>query len=120
MARLPGRRWAIASAVVLLAVAAVLLYARADRTACFSYTDYQRIQNGMSREPVAELLGSPGEETKSIPGFPAYVHLPGAPPGWTGVVWGDTFVHWQDGDRDIYVGFAEGRVTSKHYWEPSL
>jgi hypothetical protein len=35
-------------------------------------------------------------------------------------VWGDTFVRWQDGDRDIYVGFAEGLVTSKFFWEPSL
>jgi hypothetical protein len=33
---------------------------------------------------------------------------------------GDTFVHWQDGYRDIYVGFVEGRVTSKHFWKPSL
>jgi hypothetical protein len=105
----------------LLVLAAVgLLYAWVNRQGCFSYSNYQRIQNGMNREQVAALLGSPGEETKSIPEFPAYVQLPGAPPGWTGVVWGDKFVHWQSGNREIYVGFAEGRVTSKHYWEPSL
>ena len=120
MAKLPRRRWVIASAVALLAVAAGLLYAWTERTGCFSYSNYQRIQAGMSREQVAELLGSPGEETKNIPGVPPYVRLPGAPPGWRGAVWGDTFVHWQDGSRDIYVGFSEGRVTSKDYWEPSL
>jgi hypothetical protein len=114
------RSWLIASAAAWLTVAAGLLYSWADRPGSFSHSNYQRIENGMSREQVAELLGSPGEETKTIPGFPAYVHLPGAPPGWTGVVWGDTFVHWQSGSRDIYVGFFEGRVSSKHYWEPSL
>lgn len=114
------RTWAIASALAMLVTTAGLLFAWSERTGCFSYSNYQRIQVGMSRQQVADQLGSPGDETKNIPGFPAYVHLPGAPPGWTGVVWGDTFVHWHDGVRDIYVGFSEGRVTSKHYWEPSL
>jgi hypothetical protein len=113
-------RWGCVSSVALLLIAAGALTAWIYWPGCFSYANYQRIQVGMSREQVAELLGSPGEETESIPGHPPYVHLPGAPPGWTGVVWGDTFVHWEDGGRDIYVGFAEGRVTSKFYWEPSL
>jgi hypothetical protein len=103
-----------------LLIAAATLVAWVYRPGCFSQANYERIQVGMSREQVAELLGSLGEETKNIPGYPSYVRLPGAPPGWTGVVWGDTFVHWRDGHCDIYVGFAEGRVTSKHYWEPSL
>jgi hypothetical protein len=85
---------------------------------CVSHANYERIQVGMSRELVAKLLGSPGEETECIPGYPPYVHLPGAPPGWTGIVWGDTFVHWQDGSQEIYVGFIQGRVASKDYsWE---
>jgi len=114
------RAWMIASVLAVLAIAIGLPYAWTQRTGCFSYSNYQRIQNRMSREQVIELLGSSGEVTQNIPEFPPYVHLPGAPPGWTGVVWGDTFVHWRDGNRDIYVGFSEGRVTSKDYWEPSL
>jgi hypothetical protein len=108
----------VIASVALLAV--VGLYAWVNWPGRFSYSNYERIEVGMSRERVAELLGSPGEETKTIPGFPRYVFRPGAPPGWTGVVWGDTFVHWQDGNRDIYVGLSEGRVASKYYWEPSL
>jgi SmpA / OmlA family len=87
---------------------------------CFSKANYDRIQPGMSRDQVAALLGSPGRETKSIPHHPPYHQKPGYPPGWTGAVWGDTFIHWQDGYKDIYVGFADGQVTSKFYWEPSL
>jgi hypothetical protein len=119
VAEVRWRKWALPSAFALFVVAGVgLLYVWQNRPGRFSYSNFQRIQNGMTREQVTELLGSPGEETESIPGFPPYV--PGAPPGWTGVVWGDTFVHWQSGDREIYVGFLKGRVTSKHYWEPSL
>lgn len=91
-----------------------------DRPGCFSHSNFLHIQTGMSREQVAGLLRSSGDEVKSIPEFPPYVRLDGAPPGWTGVVWGDTFVRWKSGDRDIHVGFTEGRVTSKCYWEPSL
>lgn len=87
---------------------------------CFSRFNYGRIDVGMSRDRVTELLGSPGEETTLIPGHPPYVEKPGAPPGWLGVVWGDTFVHWRDGDRDIYVGFTAGLVTSKFFYEVSL
>src|SRR5437667_9171789 len=66
------RRWVIAAAVALVVIAAGMLYARTNRTGRFSHSNYQRIQNGMSREQVAELLGSFGEETKSIPNFPLY------------------------------------------------
>jgi len=120
VAKASRRRWGCLTAVALLLIAAGALTALVYWPGCFSHTNYERVQVGMSREQVAELLGSPGEETTNIPGYPAYVHLPGAPPGWTGVVWGDMFVHWQDGSQDIYVGFAGGRVTSKHYWELSL
>jgi outer membrane protein assembly factor BamE (lipoprotein component of BamABCDE complex) len=65
----------------VLTVVAGILLAWVYGAGCFSHTNFQRIQSGMSREQVTALLGSPGEETKSIPGFPEYVHLPGAPPG---------------------------------------
>lgn len=120
MTKAQGRRWSGLTAVILLLVAAGALTAWWYWPGCFSHANYDRIQSGMSREQVAKLLGSPGEETKSIPGHPPYVQKPGYPPGWTGVVWGDTFIHWQDGYRDIYVGFVEGRVASKWYYEPSL
>jgi hypothetical protein len=112
--------WGWLAAVVLLYVAVGVLFLWWYQPGCFSEVNYDRIQPGMSREQVAELLGSPGKETESIPGHPPYYHQPGYPPGWTGVIWGDTFIRWQDGHRDIYVGFAEGRVTSKHFWEPCL
>ena len=102
------RTWVIVLSVATLSVVGGFLYG--DREGSFSYANYERIQTGMSHERVAELLGSSGEQTKNIRGFNT-----GA-----GVVWGDTFVHWRAGDDDIYVGFAEGRVTSKYYWEPSL
>src|ERR1700728_3526644 len=79
MTNLRRRTWVMTSAVATLMVLTGLLYAWNERKGCFSYSNYQRIQNGVSREQVAELLGSPGEETKSIPGFPPYVRLPGAP-----------------------------------------
>jgi hypothetical protein len=114
------RKWGWILAITLLTIAVSSIYAWVNQTGCFSYANFERIQVGMSREEVADLLGSFGQETTSIPGYPPYVHLPGAPPGWTGVVWGDTFVHWEDDGREIYVGFSNGRVTSTHYWEPSL
>ena len=120
MAKFQWQRWACLNAVVLLLVTAAGVTAWVYWPGCFSHANYERIQAGMSREQVAELLGSPGEETKSIPGHPPYVQKSGYPQGWTGVVWGDTFVHWQDGHRDIYAGFAEGRITSKWYYEPSF
>jgi hypothetical protein len=107
-------RWAVVLSVV--AAAAVSLCAWACWPGRVSFANYLRVRGGMSRERVANLLGSPGEETAYIPGFPPYVHLPGAPPGWTGVVWGDTFVRWQSGDLEVYVGFSEGRVVSKNYF----
>ena len=47
-------------------------------------------------------------------------HLPGAPPGWHGVVWGDTVVEWRFGQAEIWVAFVDGRVNTKHYWMPSF
>lgn len=118
MANAPWWRRGYLSAAAGLLIALGALAAWVYWPGCFSNANYERIQVGMSREQVAKLLGSPGEETKSIRGYPSYVHLPGAPPGWRGVVWGDTFLRWQDGDREIYVGFSEAQVTNKHYWEP--
>lgn len=114
--------WFVLLSAGLAAVAALTLVVWRDREQAgeVSYRNYERISVGMTREQVEALLGSAGEEVKTIPQFPAYIHPPDVPPGWTGVVWGDTFVRWQSGDRDIHIGFSEGRVTSKHYWEPSL
>jgi len=120
MPKLQRRSGCLTAITPLLLVAAGALTAWMYWPGCFSDANYERIEVGMSREQVAEWVGSPGEETKSIPGHPAYVQKPGYPPGWTGVVWGDTFVHWQNGYRSIYVGFVEGRVTSKWFYEPSL
>lgn len=114
------RIWACLVVVALLLAAGGALTAWVYPPGCISHANYERIRAGMSREQVVELLGSPGEVSKSIPHWPPYIHEPGYPPGWTGVVWGDTFVHWQEGHRDIYVGFAGGRVTSEWYKEPSL
>lgn len=118
MAKAVRWRWGCVSAVALLLIAGGALTAWIYWPGRISHANFQRIQVGMSREQVADLLGSLGEETKSIPSHD--VHLPGSPPGWTGVVWGDTFVHWKDGNRLIYIGLAEGRVTSKFYWKYSL
>lgn len=120
MAKLQRRVRGCFAAIALLLAAVGVVTAWWYWPGCFSYANYGRIQPNMSREQVAELLGSPGEVVESIPHHPPYVQKPGYPPGWTGAVWGDTFVHWQDGNRDIYVGFVEGRATSKHFWEPSL
>jgi len=110
----------VTAGAILLAAAGAQIRWR-NRSGCISYVNHERIQVGMKREQVAELLGSPGEEPKyNIPHYPPYVRKPGAPPGWSGVIWGDTYAVWQDGYREIQVGFASGRVTSKHYWEPSL
>ncbi|MCE9562739.1 MAG: hypothetical protein K8U57_11895 [Planctomycetes bacterium] len=120
MAEVQLRRWGCLTAIALLLIATGALTAWVYWQGCFSHANYTRIRDSMSREQVAELLGSSGEETKSIPCHPSYVQKPGYPPGWTGVVWGDTFIHWQDGSRGVYVGFVEGRVVSKCYLEPSL
>jgi hypothetical protein len=114
------RKWTLLSVAVMVAATVSLPLAWVTWPGCFSYCNYQRIQNGMNRQQVTELLGSAGEETTSIPGYPPYVHLPGAPPGWTGVVWGDTFVRWYSDGVEIYVGFSEGCVTSKCYLATSL
>jgi len=76
----------------------------------FSHVNFERIQIGMSREKVVELLGSPGEETTSIPSRPASFQESGA----TGK--GDSFLRWNDVSRDIYVGFIDGSVSSKFYY----
>jgi hypothetical protein len=116
MEKVRQRRAVVLSVVV---AASVCLSAWVCWPGRMSYVNYYRVQVGMSRERVAELLGSRGEESADIPGFPPYVHLPGAPPGWTGVVWGDTFVRWQSGDLEVYVGFSEGQVVSKNLLETS-
>jgi hypothetical protein len=79
--------------VVLMLAAGGMLTVWSRRPGWLSETNYERIRVDMSRQQVAELLGSPGEISKSIPHWPRYVHEPGYPPGWTGVVWGDTFVY---------------------------
>lgn len=112
--------WVHLSAVTLILVVVEVMTVWWYWPGCFSHANFDRIQPGMSREQVAELLGSPGEVTKSIPHHPPFVQNPGYPPGWTGAVWGDTYVHWQDGYRVIYVGFAEEQVASKYFWEPSF
>jgi hypothetical protein len=88
---------------------------------CLSYFNFYRISEGMTREQVQALLGSAGQEVSSdsIPGYAPSVHLPGAPPGWTGVVWGDSFVEWRGEGPTIIIGFEHGKVTSKYYWQPS-
>lgn len=106
--------------VLVLFAAPALIYFWSIWPGCFSYNNYDKIRVGMNRERAVEILGSEGEVTKSIPGFPPYVHLPGAPPQNTGVVWGDVYVQWTDGDRTIYIGFANGVVTSKYFDEYSF
>ena len=128
--KISRRRW-VACAVVaalLLAIPPLLLIAASrqydweHQREYAALRDFQRIQTGMSRDQVAELLGSPGKEVSInfIPGHPEDTHLPGAPPGWTGVVWGDTVVYWCFGQLEIWVAFIDGRVNSKASWMPSF
>lgn len=112
----PGRRGLLAVAVLAAVGAAVWL----TRPGCFSWSNYDRIAAGMSREQVAALLGSPGQVVEHVPGWA--VKRPDAPPGENGFVWGDTYVVWCPGwgCDVIYVGFSGGRVVSKWYWEHPL
>jgi hypothetical protein len=115
------RRWIGACLVVvvivmlLTAAGIVALFFWLARAGVASSFNYDRIQPGMSREQVEALLGSAGTEVKSIPGVQPDMQAPGAPPGWTGVVWGDTYLYWESGPDQIWVGLSEGRVVSKHY-----
>jgi hypothetical protein len=111
---------ASALALPVALIAAGMLYDLEHWREYAAARDCERIRIGMSREQVDELLGSHGEVTKNILGFPPYAHVPGAPPGWNGCVWGDTFVLWEFGSAEIFVGFSEGRVTSKYFNMPSL
>ena len=86
----------------------------------FTRCNYERIQPGMSREQVAALLGSPGEVIQGVPDIYPRRNVPGAPPGWSGVVWGDTYLHWSEGNRDIYVGMVKGVVANKYFFDLSL
>ncbi len=126
-----NRRWwvacAVAVAIVLVAPAVVLVvgslvYIWQTQPERALGQNCERIRVGMSREEVAALFGSPGEEigADQMPGYPPYAHDPAAPPGWNGVVWGDTFVVWHAGQATVFVGFSNGRVTSKCFLMPSL
>ena len=105
----------VAIVMLLTAATAVALSFWLGRTGVVSRFNYDRIQVGMSREQVEALLGSPGTEVKSIPGVQPDMQAPGAPPGWTGVVWGDTYLYWESGPDQIWVGLSQGRVVSRFY-----
>jgi hypothetical protein len=106
----------------VLLIAAIRQYDWEHRREYAALQDFQRIQTGMTRDQVADLLGSPGEEVSIdfIPRHPQDTRLPGAPPGWTGVVWGDTVLYWHFGQLTIWVAFIDGRVNSKADWLPSF
>jgi hypothetical protein len=103
-------------------VAVFTLVAWWNRTGCFSYRNYERIETGMLLEEVDGLLGRPGEEIPPewVSTVPPWAKISGSPAGWLGVVWGDRFFLWKSGHCEVFVGVTDGRVTSKWYWEPSL
>jgi hypothetical protein len=119
---LAGTILALVAVGVAAAVAVLTLAIWWDRTGCFSYRNYERIETGMRLEEVENLLGCHGDEVSStsVTRVPAYAKLPESPTGWYGVVWGDRFFLWKSGHCKVFVGVTDGWVTSKWYWEPSL
>jgi hypothetical protein len=112
---------ALAAPLLVLTISGVL-YAWQTQPERALAEKCQAIRVGMSRDEVVLLFGSPGEEIRGdeMPGYPPYAHDPAAPPGWNGVVWGDKFFIWHAGQAVVYVGFSNGRVTSKCFLMPSL
>ena len=116
-------RWRrISLVIVFVCFVSGVWYRWTIRTGCISYHNYKRIQVGMSRVEVIQLLGLSGEvvEANQIPIVPNYAIPPGSPAGWSGAVWGDSYVRWYDGQQKIYIGLVEGRVVNKWYWQLSL
>ena len=92
-----------------------------DLPRCFSYFNFDRIEEGMKLERVQELLGTDGEEIllTQIPYVPPYDKFPEPLARWHGVVWGERCYCWTEksGDRTIYVGVTDGRIVSKYIHE---
>lgn len=94
--------------LLVLLLLASWVYAWETRRGCFSYTNYTRIEIGMTLGQVHSLLGTTGEmvDGKYIP---------------TGVVKGEHYWKWGSiHDGYIVLGVTGDRVTGKHYWVPSL
>lgn len=82
------------------------------RTGTFSQINYARINHGMTRNEVADLLGSQGTE----------VPAPDKLPGDMVVQWDHSYnygISWAIG-LYVQVTFRNGVVVDKKYWEPSL
>ena len=119
-------RKALLAVLVLLLLAAVAApiidWHIENQVGRFSYTNYQRISNGMELSEVESLLGTAGEEIThhQLPGVRPDDKIPGSPDGWLGVVWGDRFFRWLSDYRVLHVGIQNGRVISKYFTSYSL
>jgi hypothetical protein len=81
-----------------LAFAAVLLLAACSKV---TQENFARIQNGMSEQEVAAILGSPAESSSS-----SVLGISGTASKWTG------------GDSVITVRFVNGKVALKSFDKP--
>jgi hypothetical protein len=111
------RRWEWLAILAIIGMLLVMvgrplwgLY-EADRLVRDWRAKYERIQVGMSLAEVEELVGSAGKKAPldEVP----QCELPGAPPGWHHVVWGDEYYHWWR-KMPLWIGLQDGRVVSKH------
>ena len=104
-------------AAILLAGLSLGLASRLDPPGYPSQRNFDRIEKGMDLEQVERLLG-PGEQIRptEAPGVPPYAKFPDSPDGCYGVVWGDHFFRWRDGEDAVLVGFSNGTVASKYRW----
>jgi hypothetical protein len=101
--------------LLVLLMLVLWVYLWETRRGCFSYTNYQRIDIGMTLGQVHSLLGTTGEviEVK-------YVPFQKRSDGIARVVQGESYWKWGNPNGYIYLGVTDGRVTGKYYSEPSL
>jgi hypothetical protein len=118
------RRQAIVGALALGGVAAALAAGRCviDSKRPF-YRSYELVQPGMDRSEVGALIGGPGAEwpERSVPRVVDWAQPVESPGRLKRVVDGEQFLRWEGASGEVIIlGFTQGRVTAKWYWEPSL
>jgi hypothetical protein len=74
----------------------------------------------MTLEEVEILLGKKGVETVDVPGIVDWEQPEASPKRVKAVVTAEKILRWEEGSRYILVGFDNGLVTGKWYWEPSF
>ncbi len=78
---------------------------------------YRKIEVGMTMREVESILG-PGKRIskQEIPQTKDESRKVGTKP----VVFGDAYLRWDHDQERIIIGFQDGKVVCKDYWEPSL